>query len=77
MCWQATRIFFKKQFFKKSTSMTELFIVANGFIISTQYYYRPWLRNVLSHSEIFLFAVTIATVLRWDLTCVFVHKTIL
>lgn len=56
--------------FQKSTSI-------NGFIISTWYYYRPRLRNVLSHLEIFLFAITADPVLRYDLTCVFVHKTIL
>lgn len=76
--WQETRIIKKTDFFfKKSTSTTELFIVANGFI------YQPSMITAgtghglgrLFHLEMFPFAVTLATVMGFDL--VFVHKTIL
>lgn len=80
MCLQGTRIklFF---FLTKKKHIYDWIICSCKWFHNTNLELSLWatgygLEMFLFHLEIFLFVVTRATVMRWDLTCVFVHKTI-
>lgn len=80
VCRQETRIWKKTQLNKKH--------IYDWIIYSCKWFHNinlvlllratgRGLEMFLFHLEMFLFAITIATMLGWDLTCVFVYKTIL